>query len=287
MKILSILLLATVLSARKLIPLTKEKIERIRERGFEVDENSREIIYEDDPSGFPKDFDARDKWPKCVHSIQDEGECLASWAFAASSSMSDRYCIATNNSFNATLSAQYLVSCATDQGGCKNHNLVTKLYDFLKNHGLPTEECVPYRSHNKTEGVCQANTCTNTTHKAPFEAKKCNRTNYIVGSEAIKHELYYSGPLYCTFDRYSDFDNYKSGIYYKVATDGNVRVEMHRAAKLIGWGVENDIHFWMLTNSWGDKWGENGNFRVRAGEVNVCEIAAACEPVVPKHTVTE
>jgi len=30
------------------------------------------------------------------------------------------------------------------------------------------------------------------------------------------------------------------------------------AAKVLGWGVDNDIPYWLVANSWNTDWGENG-----------------------------
>jgi cathepsin B len=279
MKIFSILLLATLLSARKLIPLTEEKKEFVLSQGFDVDENAREVIYDEFPTAFPIEFDTREKWPHCLRLMPNEGECLASWAIASSSVMSDKFCITSNLTANHTLSAQYLVSCMKTQGGCKNKHKSRDVFDYFTTHGLPTQECVPYVSTDGKERECSQQNCIDEKHN-PFFVKKCNRTLFLSSTDAIKQELYRNGPVYCTFDRYSDFDNYKSGIYYMVPSPINNLIEQHRGVKVFGWGVENEIHFWIVMNSWGDKWGENGNFRIRMGEVNICQIAASCEPIL-------
>lgn len=30
------------------------------------------------------------------------------------------------------------------------------------------------------------------------------------------------------------------------------------AVKIIGWGIEDKKPYWLVTNSWGKHWGENG-----------------------------
>jgi C1A family cysteine protease len=37
---------------------------------------------------------------------------------------------------------------------------------------------------------------------------------------------------------------------------------------VIGWGYdeEKDQHYWIIRNSYGDAWGQNGDFHVRMGQ---------------------
>ncbi|CAJ0594884.1 unnamed protein product [Cylicocyclus nassatus] len=73
---------------------------------------------------------------------------------------------------------------------------------------------------------------------------------------------------------YADFAIYKSGIYERVLDRKNKRLAPH-TVKIIGWGVENmngrDVKYWLISNSWGPRWGENGFFRMIRGE-NHCLI---------------
>ena len=60
------------------------------------------------------------------------------------------------------------------------------------------------------------------------------------------------------FDVYADFMNYKSGIYehkYGAREGGH-------AIKVVGWGIEHDLEYWICANSWGSAWGESGYFRI-------------------------
>lgn len=51
------------------------------------------------------------------------------------------------------------------------------------------------------------------------------------------------------------------------------------AVKIVGWGVEDGIKYWICANSWGPSWGENGFFRIREG---ICNIDAAVVAGIPK-----
>lgn len=43
------------------------------------------------------------------------------------------------------------------------------------------------------------------------------------------------------------------------------------AVKIIGWGVERGVHYWLCANSWGTSWGDHGFFKILRG-VNECGI---------------
>lgn len=60
------------------------------------------------------------------------------------------------------------------------------------------------------------------------------------------------------FDVYNDFMNYKSGIYIRIST---IKSGGHDI-KILGWGIENGISYWLCANSWGPNWGEDGYFRI-------------------------
>lgn len=35
--------------------------------------------------------------------------------------------------------------------------------------------------------------------------------------------------------------------------------------RVIGWGVENDIPYWLVANSWNNHWGDKGLIKIRRG----------------------
>ena len=60
---------------------------------------------------------------------------------------------------------------------------------------------------------------------------------------------------------------------YQRVTDDHVT---RGAVKLIGWGVEDGVSYWLAANSWNKNWGENGYFKILRGS-NECEIES--EPI--------
>lgn len=53
------------------------------------------------------------------------------------------------------------------------------------------------------------------------------------------------------------------------------------AVVLEGWGIEDDIEYWLVKNSWGADWGEEGYFKIQIGQAYIGNAsfdgALACE----------
>jgi len=80
------------------------------------------------------------------------------------------------------------------------------------------------------------------------------------------------------FDVYSDFMNYKSGVYVHKTGD----LEGGHAVKMIGWGHDSSsgLDYWICANSWNTTWGEKGFFRIKMGECGIDSAVYACTPAV-------
>jgi len=96
------------------------------------------------------------------------------------------------------------------------------------------------------------------------------------------------GPVVVDFLATPDFMMYSKGIYVE-PTEEELKLvginkgdweEVNHAVLLIGWGVENGVKYWIVQNSWGNKWGENGHFRIRRG-TNELSIENMGEGAIP------
>lgn len=228
----------------------------------------------------PDTFDARDKWPECpsLREVRNQGCCGSCWAVSAASAMTDRWCVNSPNKDQFSFGAVDLLSCCKSCGdGCGGGNL-GPAWQFWVERGLPSggpynskQGCHPYPfdvCHQpdeeddapKCSRKCQPNY--NTTDVA--NDRRFGRVAYSLPNdeEKIKEELFLHGPVQASFRVYMDFDAYKSGVYRHVwgpFKDGH-------AVKVLGWGVENGVKYWLCANSWGTEWGENGFFKFVRGE---------------------
>lgn len=76
-----------------------------------------------------------------------------------------------------------------------------------------------------------------------------------------------NGPVEVAFTVYADFPTYKSGVYSYTT---GAELGGH-AVKMLGWGTENGVDYWLIANSWNNGWGDNGFFKIKRG-TNECGI---------------
>ena len=224
----------------------------------------------------PGSFDWREQdLSECIHPIRDQGACGSCWAFATSEVASDRYCIGAGGKKedNLVFSPQFLVDCDTGANACSGANTINVIPWIYKN-GIPTDSCYPYESgETKKRGKCHTGTCTDelglstTWNKFYFEDYKTfSKKSYSV----IQEEIFNNGPVYFSMNVYSDLKTYEGGIYVKAK---GAKKSGGHAVKCVGWGEDKEAveagkpykesHYWLIANSWGPRWGEQGYFKIR------------------------
>jgi cathepsin B len=220
----------------------------------------------------PSNFSSLVQWPNCIHEIRNQGHCGSCWAHAASEVLSDRFCIASNGSVNVVLSPQEMVSCDYFDLGC-NGGILTMSWIYLRFFGIASDTCKPYHSGDGSVPSCPwfKSECEDGSSYKKYNAKNFY---YLSTINAIKENLLSSGPVETGFTVYDDFMNYKSGVYIRQSSN----VLGGHAVKIIGWGVENGVEYWIVANSWGPTWGETGFFKIAFGECGIDGSVIAGDP---------
>ena len=230
--------------------------------------STRFLSKEFEPTGLnlPPTFDSRQQWPECVLPIRNQGHCGSCWAFAATGSMANRECVATQGSFNEWLSPQDLVNCDYSDFGCNGGNLFTS-HMFLKYRGVLTDACRPYHSGDGTQGSCDFWKSECDDKNISYVKHKTNNWNTMMSQEAIKEAIATEGPIVTGFMVYDDFIKYKGGVYRQTSSN----LLGGHAVKIVGWGEDH----WICENSWDKTWGEDGYFRIAFGESNIDSLTVA------------
>ena len=252
-------------------------------------------------SDLPDQYDPREAYPNCesLKEVRDQANCGSCWAFGAVEAMSDRICIKSGQTDQRRVSAQNMLACCSSCGfGCDG-GYPAYAWRYWKSTGLVTgglyqdkTTCQPYflppcdHHCDGSHGPC------GDTVDTPKCVKNCNDGNKadynkdlmygssaysVSGEKNIMQEVFDNGPVEASFTVYNDFLAYKSGVYQHVtgqALGGH-------AIKLLGWGVENGVKYWLCANSWNDEWGDKGYFKIRRGS-NECGIESSVNAGEPK-----
>lgn len=251
----------------------------------------------------PSDFDSRTQWGSMCPStseIRDQAACGSCWAFGAVEAMTDRICIASKGADTPHISAEDLMTCCNTCGmGCDG-GYPSAAWGHFKLAGIVTggqygsgQGCQPYKlpkcDHHVTgkyqpcgsEGPTPAcdKSCIAGYSKSYTQDKHYGSSAYSVPQDAdkIATEIMTNGPVEGAFEVYSDFINYKSGVYKH--TSGQL-LGGH-AIKILGWGVENGDDYWLVANSWNEDWGAQGYFKIAKGN-NECGIESGVVAGLPK-----
>lgn len=199
----------------------------------------------------PQSVDWRKKG--AVTPIKNQGQCGCCWAFSAVAAMEGITQLTTGKLIS--LSEQELVDCdisGQDQG-CEG-GLMDEAFKFIQqNRGLASETNYPYKG---VDGTCNKNKAA--THAAQidgYEDIPANNENALmkaVANQPVSVAIDASG---------SDFQFYSSGIF-----SGECGTQLDHGVTAVGYGTDVDgTKYWLVKNSWGTEWGEEGYIRMRRG----------------------
>lgn len=190
----------------------------------------------------PKSVDWREK--NAVSSVKNQKSCGSCWAFSAVGAIEGAYAI--QDGILEDLSPQHLVDCDTSDNGCSG-GLMSNAFEFIMQRGITTESEYPYRGN---EGSC----------KNPQVLKSIlGYYDVPAGSGYELQKAITKNPVSVAIEADSAvFQNYVSG----VIDDSSCGSSLNHGVLVIGFEQNTRIPYYIVKNSWGENWGENGFVRL-------------------------
>ncbi len=192
----------------------------------------------------PRHFDWRDM-AGGLTPVKYQGNCGSCWAFATAGVFEN--VLRIRDAITKDLSEQYLVSCNQSGYSCGGGWWA---HDLHQQFGLVPESKFPYEA---SDVQCKQNL----SHE-----EKITKWAFVGGEEdvppvdKIKEALYTYGPIAVAVAASGSFSAYKSGVFND-CSGGSI----NHAVVLVGW--DDDEGYWIMRNSWGPEWGDNGYMKIK------------------------
>ncbi|KAL6330581.1 hypothetical protein AAG906_040512 [Vitis piasezkii] len=249
------------LSINEFADLTNEEFRSLRNR-FKAHICSEATTFKyENVTAVPSTIDWRKKG--AVTPIKDQQQCGSCWAFSAVAATEGITQITTGKLIS--LSEQELVDCDTggENQGCSG-GLIDDAFRFIQIHGLASEATYPYEGD---DGTCNSKKEAHPAAKIKgYEDVPANNEKAL--QKAVAHQ-----PVAVAIDAGGfEFQFYTSGVF-----TGQCGTELDHGVAAVGYGIGDDgMKYWLVKNSWGTGWGEEGYIRMQrdvTAKEGLCGIA--------------
>ncbi|MDD5779011.1 MAG: C1 family peptidase [Candidatus Thermoplasmatota archaeon] len=190
--------------------------------------------------------------------VKNQGPCGSCWGFAAMGALEAVINIRSHHpDIDLDLSEQHLLSCPAGSGGCSGWNAFWAYSYIQRSGGAITESCFPYQAN---DNVPCDDKC------GDWRRQLIPITRY--GSlrsperEELKAALIDHGPLVAEMAVMSGFGSYTGGVYEHPGEE--TTSDINHQVVIVGYDDQQGC--WIVKNSWGPEWGEDGYFRIAYGD---------------------
>jgi len=200
-----------------------------------------------------------------VSSVKNQGGCGSCWAFSTAANVEGQWFLGKNALTD--VSEQWIVDCSKSclasesylcNAGCGGGLPWLAYNDIITHKFITTETAYPYLGYDST--------CKDPT---PVGARISNWTYAAKDEASIEALLATQGPLSITLNANLLF-SYSAGIITGQVSSCDPSGSDH-AVLLVGYDTTTNPPYWIVKNSWGTTWGEQGFFRIQANN-DLCGV---------------
>ncbi|XP_063676100.1 pro-cathepsin H-like [Bolinopsis microptera] len=213
--------------------------------------------------------------------VKNQG-CGNCWAFGANAAL-EYQVNKDRKGEKKELSEQQYTNCVYNRDGCMG-GWPGDCYRWSLKHQGHLASAASYPNLG-TYGSCSYEDKKNALSGWKFDEK--DPVVYVQGDSNLKAAVADRniGVLVVAIAVTSDFFSYKVGLYSSKKCGAN-KVSVNHAVNVVGYGDDNGALYWIVRNSWGKQWGQNGYIKMRRSEdnkkfSNMCQISSyAHYPVI-------
>nr|MBN2276521.1 C1 family peptidase [candidate division Zixibacteria bacterium] len=229
-----------------------------------LDRNFVKLAAED----LPESFNWADSGK--VTSVKNQGSCGSCWIFGAIGALEAIYKI--QRQVELDLSEQQILSCVSGGWGCDG-GWMGDVYEHCQSYGSILETAMPYQADDEVP-------CTEDLY--PVYANITGWTGISNDEVSLKTAIM-TAPVCVAMTVYDNFQSYGGGCY----AHADETEEINHAVLLVGWDDNacDGAGAWILKNSWGTFWGDDGYGWVKYGTCNL-GVAAALLNIEAVHILS-
>lgn len=208
----------------------------------------------------PDSCDWRDKG--VVNPVRDQGICGACWTFSAITTSESAYAIHTGKLLQ--FSEQNIIDCSPFSGCGGGWADDACLFIINQQNGqFNSLQDYPYKAMQSSE-------CSYDPSKAIGKISSIIKVEIADENDLKEKVALYGVASICIAANNYPFQSYSGGILDDEDCAGTY---LSHAVAAVGYGTENGIDYWIVRNSWGSSWGEDGYVRMIRNKNNQCGIA--------------
>jgi cathepsin F len=212
----------------------------------------------------PESIDWREKG--AVTGVKDQKQCGSCWSFSTTGNVEGQWFLKKGELIS--LSEQQFVDCDHNgDEGC-NGGLPSNAYEYaIEAGGIEREDAYPYKARSGTCKFDKSKVVVTISSQVAISQDEGEMATWCAANGPISIGIN-AGPM----------QYYTGGVSHPRKRLCNPK-NLDHGVLIVGYGTEGSTPYWIIKNSWGTNWGEQGYYRIYRGG-GCCGLNTMCTSAV-------